>query len=90
MWKKSLLELTAMLDTSDSCLAQVGKRIKELRSKAKLSQEALADKASIDRSYLGGIERGEHNVAIKNIIKIASALNVEPYQLLITIKQPMD
>lgn len=40
-----------------------------------LSQEALADEAGIDRSYMGGIERGEHNLALININKIAKALN---------------
>lgn len=40
-----------------------------------LSQEALADEAGIDRSYMGGIERGEHNLALINIKKVASALN---------------
>lgn len=41
-----------------------------------LSQEALADKANIDRSYMGGIERGEHNIAIMNLLKIADALGI--------------
>ena len=36
-----------------------------------LSQEALANKADIDRSYMGGIERGEHNIAIINFLKYA-------------------
>lgn len=40
-----------------------------------LSQEALADEAGIDRSYMGVIERGEHNLALINIKKIALALN---------------
>ena len=47
-----------------------------------LSQEALADKADIDRSYMGGIERGEHNIAIINFLKIANALGVKVSSLL--------
>ena len=47
-----------------------------------LSQEALADKADIDRSYMGGIERGEHNIAIINFLKIANALGVKASSLL--------
>jgi transcriptional regulator with XRE-family HTH domain len=52
-----------------------------LRIKAKLSQEAFADEAGIDRSYIGGIERGEHNVALINLLKIASALGISLAQL---------
>ena len=37
----------------------------------------MADKANIDRSYMGGIERGEHNIAIMNLLKIADALGVK-------------
>lgn len=41
-----------------------------------LSQEALAVDADMDRSYVGGIERGEHNLTIMNLVKIAEALQV--------------
>lgn len=47
-----------------------------------LSQEALANKADIDRSYMGGIERGEHNIAIINFLKIANALGIKASVLL--------
>jgi len=47
-----------------------------------MSQEALAHIAGLDRSYMGGIERGEHNVALVNIRKIASALGVSVHQLM--------
>ena len=43
-----------------------------------MSQEALAVDAGIDRSYMGGIERGEHNLAAINIVKIANALKIKP------------
>jgi transcriptional regulator with XRE-family HTH domain len=42
-----------------------------MRIERGLSQEALAHDAGIDRSYLGGIERGEHNVAVVNLLKLA-------------------
>jgi len=48
-----------------------------------LSQEALADKANIDRSYIGGIERGEHNVAFMNLLKIADALEMKLSDVLV-------
>ncbi len=42
------------------------------------SQEAFGDECGIDRSYMGGIERGEHNLALVNILKIIKALNLQP------------
>ena len=64
------------------CLALFGETLRNFRLKANLSQEELAELAGIDRSYLGAIERGEHNLALLNIIKIADALGINPHQLL--------
>lgn len=47
-----------------------------------LSQEALADLAEIDRSHMGKIERGERNVSLLNVIRIARALGAKPSDLL--------
>lgn len=47
-----------------------------------MSQEALADAAGIDRSHMGKIERGERNVTLLNLIRIATALNQKPSDLL--------
>jgi transcriptional regulator with XRE-family HTH domain len=47
-----------------------------------MSQEDLADEAGLHRTYIGGIERGERNVAYINIRRIAAALDVRPSQLL--------
>ena len=68
--------------SGDPALVLIGAEIRTIRRNKGLSQEALADKANIDRSYLGGIERGEHNLAIINLLKIAAALNVKPSSLL--------
>lgn len=54
----------------------VGKRIKELRTKLGLSQEALADIAALDRTYITSVERGKRNISIINIEKIANALEI--------------
>ena len=53
-----------------------GKRVKELRLEKKLSQEALAIDADVERSYLSHLESGERNVSIKNMEKILKALDV--------------
>jgi transcriptional regulator with XRE-family HTH domain len=63
--------------SGDPALIKLGVAIRKARLDKQLSQEALADKAGIDRSYIGGIERGEHNVAFMNLIKIANALEMK-------------
>ncbi len=55
---------------------QLGKRIRRFRETQKLSQEELAYRAGVHRTYLGGIERGERNPSLKNLAAIAKALNV--------------
>lgn len=60
----------------------LGSNIKILRQKNQLSQEKLAEKASLHRTYIGAIERGERNVSLENIALIAKVLKVEPYELL--------
>lgn len=63
-------------------LAAFGAAVRARRKEIKLSQEALADLAEIDRSHMGKIERGERNVTLLNILKIAGALAVKPSELL--------
>ncbi|MBI3250593.1 MAG: helix-turn-helix transcriptional regulator [Candidatus Andersenbacteria bacterium] len=53
-----------------------GQRIRDLREQQGLSQEGLGMKSKLHRTYIGSIERGEQNVSIVNIQKIARALNV--------------
>jgi transcriptional regulator with XRE-family HTH domain len=55
---------------------QFGERVRELRLAKGLSQEKLAFKSGVHRTYLGGIERGERNPSLKNIAAIAEALGV--------------
>jgi len=56
--------------------------IKVEREKQGLSQEALAAKCGLHRTYVGAVERGERNISIDNIEKLANALNVSPSSLL--------
>ena len=58
-----------------------GLRVKELRLERKLSQEALANLAGIDRTYMPGIEKGERNVSIIVVEKLAIALKVKLNEL---------
>lgn len=58
-------------------LSNFGQRVRELRLKAGMSQEALAVRAGLDRSYIGGVERGERNVSLENIFKLTNALDVD-------------
>ena len=58
-----------------------GKRLRALRAAKGLSQEKLALTCDLDRTYIGGIERGERNVNLVNIQKIASALGVPVREL---------
>lgn len=55
---------------------KVGQRIKDLRTEIGISQEKLALKAEIDRTYLAGVENGKRNLSIKSLEKIINALNV--------------
>ncbi len=63
-------------------LRKVGVRIRELRTARGLSQEALADAARLDRSYMSGIERGVRNISLLKLFAVAKALRVPPSQLL--------
>jgi transcriptional regulator with XRE-family HTH domain len=66
----------------DPALVALGAEVRRLRSEIGLSQEALADIAEVDRSYMGGVERGEHNLSLMRLMKIAHALRSTPSDLL--------
>lgn len=53
-----------------------GDEIRRLRTERGISQEALADLAELHRTYVGSIERGERNISLDNIARLAKALNV--------------
>jgi transcriptional regulator with XRE-family HTH domain len=68
-------------------LIKLGEQIRNLRKNKGFSQEEFADKVGLDRSYMGGIERGERNIATINLIRIAKALGVEVGDLFPPIKK---
>ena len=55
---------------------KIGRRIKELRETATMSQKDLSYSADLDRSYIASVENGQRNISIVNIEKIATALGV--------------
>ena len=63
-------------------LIRFGRRLRELRTKRGLSQEKLALESGLDRSYVGGVERGERNVSLRNVEKLARALGIPAADLL--------
>ena len=70
-----------MIRDSD-VLKEFGRRVRELRKSQGFSQEAFADRCGLDRTYVGGIERGERNVALRNIEVIAKAIGVSIEELM--------
>lgn len=61
---------------------QFGLRLSELRKAKGWSQERLALESGVARSYLGGVERGQRNIALLNIVRLAETLGVNPSALL--------
>jgi len=59
-----------------------GQRLAEVRKAKGFSQESLALESGLARSYLGGVERGQRNIALLNIYRLAKALKVSPAYLL--------
>ena len=56
--------------------AQLGQTVRKQRLALRLSQEGLAERAGLHWTYIGGIERGERNVSLLNIVKLARALEL--------------
>lgn len=68
--------------TNHILLKKFGDRVRSLRNQAGISQEKLAELAAIHRTYVSGIERGERNVSLINIRRIADALNISVSKLM--------
>lgn len=68
-------------DKEERIKKKFGERLRQLRKKNGLSQETLALACDLDRTYIGGVERGERNISLINIYKIADALGVSAGEL---------
>ncbi|WP_369470239.1 helix-turn-helix domain-containing protein [Cupriavidus pauculus] len=69
------------MDT-EGVLAAIGQAIRHVRKDKALSQEELAHAAGIDRSHMGRIERGERNLTVLNLVRIAAAVGNSPSDIL--------
>ncbi len=70
------------MDSNAEILIRFGKRVRQLRKEKEFSQEELASKADLHRTYIGMIERAEKNITLLNIEKIANALEVSIKELI--------
>ena len=73
-------------ETEKSLRELFASNVRVIRQQRGLSQEALASLAGLHRTYMGAVERGERNISIDNIERIASALNLEAFKLLQTTR----
>jgi transcriptional regulator with XRE-family HTH domain len=73
---------------SDPYLDILGKRIRARRSELGMSQEGLAHAAGMDRSYVGRIERGEHNLTFTSLVRLARAMECDVAALTAGLPKP--
>lgn len=66
----------------DARVKNFGSRVRHFRKGLGLSQDEFADKANLHRTYIGAVERGERNISLLNILRVADALGVKAKDLL--------
>lgn len=73
-----------LIYSSEDLTAKVlfGVRLRDAREKQQLSQESLAEMAGVHRTYIGQVERGERNISVDNMERLASAVNLPLWQML--------
>ena len=70
------------MNDDQNLLLTFGGRLRDARKSAGLTQEKLAHAAGVDRSYVGSVERGERNLSVLNILTFATALGIDPGELI--------
>ena len=71
-------------------LVVFGKAVRQYRTERGYSQEGFGDACGIDRSYIGGVERGERNLALANIMKIIMTLGMQPSDFFKALDKPAE
>ena len=67
---------------ADKLAAKIAELIRKRRSTLGLSQEELGERAGLHRTYIGALERGERNLSVRTLYKVAAALDCAPHDLL--------
>lgn len=70
--------------------AAFGRRVREVRLAREISQEELAHRSGLDRSYVGQVERGERNLTLESIYKLAEGLGVPIAELVSELNEALD
>ncbi len=68
----------------------LGERVRARREVLGLSQEALADRSEVHWTFLGQVERGQRNLSLHNLLKLAAGLGVDPAELVRGLRPPQD
>jgi len=76
----------SVLKSNSSARIKFAKNLREARLSLGLSQEGLAERSGLHRTYVGAVERGERNVSIDNMERLAKAVNVELGDLLARVR----
>ncbi|MCK2241235.1 MULTISPECIES: helix-turn-helix domain-containing protein [unclassified Crossiella] len=79
-----------MVKQTSPAARQFGSRVRARREELGLSQEKLADKAGLHWTYVGQVERGQRNVSLHNILKIAAALQMDAGTLMQGLEPPAE
>jgi transcriptional regulator with XRE-family HTH domain len=79
------MEASCIASPVPDAAKQFGENLRRLRLARELTQEALAERAGLHRNYVGMVERGERNISLANICKLATALACAPADLLANI-----
>jgi transcriptional regulator with XRE-family HTH domain len=77
-----------MPDPISLAAATFGKRVRTQRQKLGLSQEALADQTGVHWTFIGQVERGQRNISLHNLLKVAAGLGVDPAVLVRGLHPP--
>lgn len=80
--------VVAMPEPLSEATCLLGQRVRARRSSLGLSQEALADRCGVHWTFLGQVERGQRNLSLHNLLKLADGLGVDPAELVRGLKAP--